>query len=61
MPSSNILFNSILKDILVFIMRFKGEKENFSTKMLENAVTTLGTIEKKPQSITSEKTKQLWS
>ena len=34
---------------------------NFGTKILENAVTNLGTIVKKPRSITSEKTKQLWS
>lgn len=28
---------------------------NFGTKMLENAINTLGTIVKKPQSTTSEK------
>lgn len=61
MPSSNILFTNILKDILVIVIRLKEEKVSFGTKMLENAVTTLGTIVKKPQSITSEKTKQLWS
>lgn len=59
MPSSNIHFNNILKDVLVFIMRFKEEKVNFRAKMSENALATLGTIVKKPQSITSEKTKQL--
>lgn len=34
---------------------------NFETKMLENAVNTLGTIIQKPQSTTSEKSEQLWS
>lgn len=41
MPSSSILFNNILKVILVIVTRLKEEKVNFATKMLENAVTTL--------------------
>lgn len=36
-------------------------KVNFETKMLENADNTLGTIVKKPQSTTSEKSEELWS
>lgn len=59
MLSSNMLFNNILKHILV--IRLKEEKVNFGTEMLENAVPTPGTTVKNPQSLTSEKTKKLWS
>lgn len=61
MLSSNMLFNNILKHILVILIRLKEEKVNFGTEMLENAVPAPGTTVKNPQSLTSEKTKQLWS
>lgn len=56
MPSSHILFNNILKNILVIVTRLEEMVVNFWTKMIDNAVTTVGSIVKKPQPTNSENT-----